>query len=70
MTLIGFRERLLTAGYKEGYKVDPHPYRKLICFIAADASEWEIRRILHRGSIETDRLFTVADKLRSERIAD
>lgn len=37
----GIRERLLAAGYKEGFKVGPHPYRKRIYFIDADGFEWE-----------------------------
>ena len=37
----GIKERLLAAGYKEGFKVGPHPYRKRVYFIDADGFEWE-----------------------------
>ena len=37
----GIRERMLAAGYKEGFKVEPHPYRKRVYFIDADGFEWE-----------------------------
>ena len=35
------RSRMLNSGYKEGYKVDPHPYRKRLYILDHDGLEWE-----------------------------
>ena len=35
------RNRLLAAGYREGFKVEAHPYRKRIYFHDNDGFEWE-----------------------------
>jgi catechol 2,3-dioxygenase-like lactoylglutathione lyase family enzyme len=35
------KERLLAAGYREGFKVVDHPYRKRLYFHDSDGFEWE-----------------------------
>jgi hypothetical protein len=35
------RSRMLGCGYKEGSKVDPHPYRKRLYLLDHDGMEWE-----------------------------
>lgn len=35
------RHRLLGAGYREGFRADPHPYRRRLYFIDGDGLEWE-----------------------------
>jgi catechol 2,3-dioxygenase-like lactoylglutathione lyase family enzyme len=35
------KQRLLAAGYQEGFIADPHPHRKRIYFHDADGLEWE-----------------------------
>jgi hypothetical protein len=34
-------ERMLTAGYQEGFVPEPHPYRKRVYFIDSDGMEYE-----------------------------
>ena len=35
------RERMLAAGYQEGYVPEPHPHRKRVYFIDPDGIEFE-----------------------------
>ena len=35
------KERLLLAGYKEGFLAGPHPHRKRLYFLDGDGMEWE-----------------------------
>ena len=35
------KERLLAAGFREGYRAPDHPYRKRLYFLDADGLEWE-----------------------------
>lgn len=34
-------KRLLQAGYREGFKAGPHPYRKRLYFLDSEDLEWE-----------------------------
>lgn len=34
-------ERLRTAGYREGFKPQPHPHRTRVYYLDADDNEWE-----------------------------
>jgi catechol 2,3-dioxygenase-like lactoylglutathione lyase family enzyme len=40
------RERLLAAGFREGFKVDPHPYRKRVYILDGDNNEYEFVQYL------------------------
>ena len=35
------RSRMLDSGYEEGFKADPHPYRKRLYMLDRDGREWE-----------------------------
>jgi len=40
------KERLLQAGYKEGFVAESHPYRKRVYVIDSDGIEWEFVQYL------------------------
>ena len=39
--VVALAERLRAAGYREGFKPQPHPHRTRVYFLDADDNEWE-----------------------------
>ena len=42
------RERMLAAGYREGFIPPPHPHRKRVYFLDSDGIEYEFVQVLYR----------------------